>query len=67
MADILALARCPLCEAPLHLKRWSGGLFLGCSRYPHCRGARKPSHEELAEIEKRLREEPTDNNGGEEG
>ncbi len=32
------IALCPECEAPMQLRRSRRGLFLGCSRYPECKG-----------------------------
>jgi DNA topoisomerase-1 len=32
--------KCPLCENPMTLKRGSSGPFLGCTRYPDCKGTR---------------------------
>ena len=31
---------CPLCEAPMNVKRSRFGKFLACSRFPECRGTR---------------------------
>lgn len=28
---------CPTCGAPMEIRVWKGGLYLGCSRYPECR------------------------------
>ena len=32
---------CPICEAPLNLRNGVRGLWLGCSRFPKCRGRGK--------------------------
>ena len=38
---------CPLCEAEMTFKRArAGGFFHGCSRYPLCRGSRRPNFSE---------------------
>jgi ssDNA-binding Zn-finger/Zn-ribbon topoisomerase 1 len=34
------LPPCPQCEAPMRARRGSKGAFLGCTRYPECRGSR---------------------------
>ena len=35
--------QCPLCGAPMCIKRASrGGCFYGCTEYPVCRGSRRP-------------------------
>lgn len=38
---------CPLCDAEMTFKRArAGGFFHGCSRYPLCRGSRRPNFSE---------------------
>ncbi len=32
--------KCPECESPMNLKQGPTGPFLGCSRYPECKGTR---------------------------
>jgi DNA topoisomerase-1 len=45
--------KCPKCEAPLYLRRGARGPWLGCSRFPKCRGRssfaalEKPLHDDL--------------------
>ena len=37
------LPPCPRCQAPMKLKSaHKGGQFLGCTRWPECRGSRRP-------------------------
>jgi len=33
-----SLAACPKCDGPMALKKSRKGMFLGCSRYPECKG-----------------------------
>ena len=36
---------CPTCGAPMLVRLWKGGLYLGCSRYPKCRTTKNlPAH-----------------------
>lgn len=44
--DIAIEERCPICDEPMKLRAGRNGqYFLGCSRYPKCRGTRElPSH-----------------------
>jgi DNA topoisomerase-1 len=35
---LLTDLRCPNCDAPLNLRRGARGLWLGCSKFPKCRG-----------------------------
>lgn len=35
---LLTDLRCPKCDAPLNLRRSARGLWLGCSKFPKCRG-----------------------------
>ena len=42
-APVAPRVTCPLCEAEMTFKRArAGGFFYGCSRYPLCRGSRRP-------------------------
>ena len=41
---------CPQCEAPMKLRPGRGGYFLGCSKYPKCKGTREASPELLEQI-----------------
>jgi DNA topoisomerase-1 len=41
---------CPQCDAPMKLRPGRGGYFLGCSKYPKCRGTREASPELLEQI-----------------
>ena len=56
---VLSDVRCPNCGAPMEVRVWKGGLYLGCSRYPECKTTRnlpanlkyryRPGKVELAE------------------
>ncbi|MGC9529280.1 MAG: type I DNA topoisomerase [Candidatus Bipolaricaulaceae bacterium] len=35
--QVLTDIPCPRCGAPMEVRVWNGGLFLGCSRYPECK------------------------------
>lgn len=37
---MLTLPTCPTCSAPMRRRRGPKGEFLGCTRYPDCRGSR---------------------------
>jgi DNA topoisomerase-1 len=41
---------CPKCDAPMKLRPGRGGYFLGCSKYPKCRGTREASPEILDKL-----------------
>jgi len=42
---------CPKCNGPMKLRAGRGGnYFLGCSKYPKCRGTREPSAELLEKL-----------------
>ena len=41
---------CPQCDAPMKLRPGRGGYFLGCSKYPKCRGTREATPEILEQI-----------------
>ncbi len=41
---------CPTCDAPMKLRPGRGGYFLGCSKYPKCKGTREASPEILEQI-----------------
>jgi DNA topoisomerase-1 len=44
---------CPECNSPMKLRQGRKGWFLGCSKYPKCRGVREVSaemQEQLAEL-----------------
>ena len=44
---VLTDVRCPNCGAPMEVRVWKGGLYLGCSRYPECKTTRNlPPHVE---------------------
>jgi len=34
---VLSDVTCPRCGAPMEVRVWRGGMFLGCSRYPECK------------------------------
>lgn len=38
---------CPLCGAPMEFKLGRGGVFMSCTRYPECEGARQEDGSEL--------------------
>ncbi len=40
---------CPECDAPMKLRPGKRGFFLGCSKYPKCRGTREAPPDLLAE------------------
>jgi DNA topoisomerase-1 len=42
---------CPKCEAPMKLRPGRGGYFLGCSKYPKCRGTREAPPELLEQLQ----------------
>ena len=37
--------KCPKCEAPMKLRSGAKGFFLGCTKYPKCRGVMEPPEE----------------------
>ncbi len=39
--------RCPVCGAPMEFKLGRGGVFMSCTRYPECEGARQEDGTEL--------------------
>jgi DNA topoisomerase-1 len=41
---------CPECNSPMKLRQYRGRYFLGCSKYPKCKGTRQPSAELLEQI-----------------
>jgi DNA topoisomerase-1 len=41
---------CPECGAPMKLRNSRRGYFLGCSKYPKCRGTREPAPELLEQV-----------------
>jgi DNA topoisomerase-1 len=41
---------CPECGSPMKLRASRRGYFLGCSKYPKCRGTREPSPELLEQL-----------------
>jgi len=42
---------CPECGAPMKLRPGRRGYFLGCSKYPKCRGTREASPELLEQVQ----------------
>ncbi len=38
---------CPICGAPMEFKLGRGGIFMSCTRYPECTGARQEDGSEL--------------------
>ena len=43
--------KCPKCEAPMKLRSGAKGFFLGCTKYPKCRGVMEPPDELKQQIE----------------
>ncbi len=41
---------CEQCGGPMVVRPSKRGFFLGCAKYPKCRGTRQPSEETLAKI-----------------
>jgi DNA topoisomerase-1 len=41
---------CEQCGGPMLVRRSKRGFFLGCAKYPKCRGTRQPGEETLAKI-----------------
>jgi DNA topoisomerase-1 len=39
--------KCPVCGAPMEFKLGRGGIFMSCTRYPECEGARQEDGTEL--------------------
>ena len=42
---------CPLCNSPMKLRKAARGYFLGCSKYPKCRGTAQVPPEVLSQLE----------------
>jgi DNA topoisomerase-1 len=42
---------CPVCGSAMEFKLGKGGVFMSCTRYPECLGARSESGEEIKEAE----------------
>jgi DNA topoisomerase-1 len=42
---------CEQCGGPMLVRRSRRGFFLGCAKYPKCKGTRQPSEETLAKIQ----------------
>jgi len=42
---------CPECGSPMKLRQGRSGYFLGCSKYPRCRGTREPSPELMGQLQ----------------
>lgn len=42
---IVSGVHCPLCDAPMVQRTGPRGVFLGCSRYPKCKGTRNVEHQ----------------------
>lgn len=43
--------KCPKCEAPMKLRSGAKGFFLGCTKYPKCRGVMEPPEELKEQIQ----------------
>ncbi|HVW82776.1 MAG TPA: type I DNA topoisomerase [Candidatus Paceibacterota bacterium] len=43
--------KCPICGSPMEFKLGKGGVFMSCTRYPECLGARGENGEEIKEAE----------------
>ena len=41
---------CPECGAPMKLRQARGNYFLGCSKYPRCKGTREATPEILEQV-----------------
>ncbi len=41
---------CENCGGPMLVRRSQRGYFLGCEKYPKCKGTRQPDEETLAKI-----------------
>jgi DNA topoisomerase-1 len=48
--DVEVTETCPKCDSPMKLRPGRGGYFLGCSKYPKCRGTREASPELLEKL-----------------
>jgi DNA topoisomerase-1 len=42
---------CPECDSPMKLRQGRQGWFLGCSKYPRCKGTREPGPETLEKLD----------------
>ncbi|OAI47767.1 DNA topoisomerase I [Planctomycetaceae bacterium SCGC AG-212-F19] len=51
MPDVEVTETCPECDSPMKLRRGPRGYFLGCSKYPKCKGKREVSEELLEQVE----------------
>jgi DNA topoisomerase-1 len=49
--DIEVTETCPDCDSPMKLRRGPRGFFLGCSKYPKCKGKRELPEELLEQVE----------------
>jgi len=49
--DVQVTDTCPECDAPMKLRQGPRGYFLGCSKYPKCRGRREVPAELLEQVE----------------
>jgi DNA topoisomerase-1 len=43
---------CEDCGGPMLVRRSRRGFFLGCAKYPECKGTRQPGEATLAKIDK---------------
>ena len=49
--DVEVSETCPECGSPMKLRPSKRGYFLGCSKYPKCKGTREASPELLEQVE----------------
>ena len=46
--EIEVSEKCPECDGPMAVRQARGNYFLGCKKYPKCKGTREPSPEALS-------------------
>ncbi len=51
LSDAPAQFKCPLCNSKMVMKLGRSGVFMSCSRFPECLGARKENGDEIKEAE----------------
>ncbi|KND50810.1 MAG: DNA topoisomerase I [Parcubacteria bacterium C7867-007] len=51
LGEVPAEFPCPICGAPMEFKLGRGGIFMSCTRYPECDGARQEDGTELKQDE----------------
>ena len=50
LPEVTITETCPECGSPMKLRQGRKGWFLGCSKYPKCRGVREASAELLEQL-----------------